>query len=58
MSALLPEGLVVSGLRAGYRDAVVIDGVSLALAPGATSFGRVNRWSLSQVVIPDLNCTG
>jgi branched-chain amino acid transport system ATP-binding protein len=36
MSAPLPEGLAVSGLRAGYREAVVIDGVSLALAPGAT----------------------
>ncbi len=36
MSARLAEGLAVSDLRAGYRDAVVIDGISLALAPGAT----------------------
>jgi len=36
MSALPAEGLAVSDLRAGYRDAVVIDGISLALAPGAT----------------------
>ena len=36
MSAPLAEGLAVSDLRAGYRDAVVIDGISLVLAPGAT----------------------
>jgi branched-chain amino acid transport system ATP-binding protein len=36
MSASPPEGLALNGVRAGYRDAVVIDDISLALAPGAT----------------------
>ncbi len=33
-----PHGAVLrsSGVRAGYGDTVVLDGVSLALAPGAT----------------------
>src|SRR5258708_1559939 len=31
-----PGGLVLSDVRAGYRDTVVLEDVSLALAPGAT----------------------
>jgi len=29
-------GLVVAGVRAGYRDTIVLDGISLALKPGGT----------------------
>ncbi len=32
----MPEGLVLEGVVAGYGDTVVLDGVSLALAPGET----------------------
>ena len=46
-----------SVLKAHVGGAVALT-VTAALAPGATSVGRANRWSLSQVVMPDLNCAG
>ena len=36
MTGPTEEGLVLDGLRAGYGDTVVLDGISLSHAPGAT----------------------
>src|SRR5205823_12920194 len=38
MSAVKPEngGLALEGVRAGYGRTIVLDGISLSLAPGAT----------------------
>ncbi len=36
MSAAPQEGLVLAGVRAGYGETIVIDDLSLSLAPGAT----------------------